>query len=76
LTTREFAAVFELSQSSLNALEKNRILGIEILKRLEIILHFPNVALDFLLINGGHLLYEKWIKATNTLKAIQNRELQ
>lgn len=69
LTTREFSAVFEFSQSSLNALERNRILGSEILKRLEIILNFPNVALDFLLINGGHLMYEKWIKATNSLKA-------
>jgi HipA-like protein len=69
LTTREFAAVFEFSQTSLNALERNRILGSEILKRLEIILNFPSVALDFLQINGGHLIYEKWIKATNKLKA-------
>jgi HipA-like protein len=71
LTTREFAAVFEFSQSSLNALERNRILGSEILKRLEIILNFPNVALDFLLVNGGHLIHEKWIKATNKLKEQQ-----
>ncbi|MBA3604070.1 MAG: HipA N-terminal domain-containing protein [Parachlamydiaceae bacterium] len=71
LTTREFSSVFEFSQSSLNALERNRILGSEILKRLEIILNFPNVALDFLLINGGHLIYEKWIKATNWLKAMK-----
>lgn len=68
LTTREFSAIFEFSQSSLNALERNRILGSEILKRLEIILNFHNVALDFLLINGGHLTYEKWVKATNKLK--------
>ncbi len=72
LTTREFSAVFEFSQSSLNALERNRILGNEILKRLEIILNFPNVALDFLLVNGGHLIYEKWITATNKLKATKN----
>jgi HipA-like protein len=72
LTTREFSAIFEFSQSSLNALERNRILGNEILKRLEIILNFPNVALDFLLINGGHLIYEKWVKATNKLKEEQN----
>ncbi|MFI5343339.1 MAG: hypothetical protein ACHQUC_03865 [Chlamydiales bacterium] len=31
MTTREFSAVFEFSQSSLNALERNRILGSEIL---------------------------------------------
>lgn len=71
LTTREFSAIFEFSQSSLNALERNRILGSEILKRLEIILNFPNVALDFLLVNGGHLIHEKWIKATNKLKEQQ-----
>lgn len=59
LTTREFSAIFEFSQSSLNALERNRILGSEILKRLEIILNFPKVALDFLFINGGHVVYEK-----------------
>ena len=71
LTTREFSAIFEFSQSSINALERNRILGSEILKRLEIILNFPNVALDFLRVNGGHLIYEKWIKAANKLKEQQ-----
>ena len=70
LTTREFSAIFEFSQSALNALERNRILGSEILKRLEIILNFPSVALDFLFINGGCLIYEKWIKATNVLKGL------
>lgn len=74
LTTREFAAIFEFSQSSLNALERNRILGSEILKRLEIILNFKDVALDFLVINGGHLIYEKWMNATNKLKEMQNTE--
>jgi len=68
LTTREFSAIFEFSQSSLNALERNRILGSEILKRLEIILNFPSVALHFLLINGGYVIYDKWVKATNKLK--------
>jgi HipA-like protein len=71
LTTREFAAVFEFSQTSLNAFERNRILGSTIPKRLEIILNFPEVALDFLLINGGFLIYKKWLKATSELKSIQ-----
>ncbi len=70
LTTREFAAVFEFSQASLNALERNRILGSEIMKRLEIILNFPAVALYFLFVNGGHLIDEKWNKANNQLKAM------
>lgn len=68
LTTREFSAIFEFSQSSLNALERNRIVGSEILKRLEIILNFPSVASYFLLINGGHVIYEKWLKSVNKLK--------
>lgn len=67
LTTREFAAVFEFSQNSLNALEKGRITGSEILKRLEVLLHFPNVALYFLLVNSGYLIHEKWVAASEKL---------
>lgn len=74
LTTREFAAVFEFSQASLNALERNRILGSEIMKRLEIILNFPAVALYFLFINGGHLIDEKWSKANDRLKAMSQNQ--
>lgn len=70
LTTREFAKVFEISQTSLNALERKRIIGHEILKRLEIILNYPNVALDFLLINGGVLIDETLINATKKLKSL------
>lgn len=68
LTTREFAKVFEFSQPSLNALERGRTSGKDILKRLEILLNFPAVALDFLIINGGHLIYDKWIAAVEYLK--------
>lgn len=73
LTTREFASVFELSQASLNAFERGRSAGKEISKRLETILHFPVVALDFLLFNGGCLMYEKWEKATDILKEIGSK---
>lgn len=68
LTTREFAAVFELSQNTLNSFERGRRGGVEILKRLEIILYFPNVALYFLTINSGYLAHEKWIIASAALK--------
>lgn len=68
LTTREFAAVFEFSQNSLNALERGRRGGIEIMKRLEILLHFPSVALYFLLVNRGHVTHEKWVHASDKLK--------
>ena len=68
LTTREFAAVFEFSQNSLSALEKKRREGTEILKRLEILLQFPEVALYFLLVNSGYLTHEKWLAASDKLK--------
>ena len=73
LTTREFAAVFEFSQNSLNALERGRRAGIEIIKRLEILLRFPEVALYFLLINRGHLTHEKWVNASDTLKMLAKK---
>ncbi|MCX6990652.1 MAG: HipA N-terminal domain-containing protein [Chlamydiae bacterium] len=75
LTTREFAAIFEFSQNSLNALERGRRAGIEILKRFEILLHFPNVALFFLEVNSGHLTYEKWVIASEKLKMLAQNKL-
>lgn len=68
LTTREFAAVFEFSHTSLNAFEKGRTSGKDILKRLEILLNFPAVSLDLLFVNSGHLVYEKWNNAVEQLK--------
>jgi HipA-like protein len=73
LTTREFAAVFEFSQNSLNALERARKTGTEIIKRLEILLHFPPVALYFLLINRGYLTHEKWVNASDKLKMLAKK---
>ena len=68
LSSREFAKVFEFSQATLLGFEKNRILGPEILKRLEIILTFPTVALHLLTVNRGYVPYEKWVHAISTLK--------
>lgn len=70
LSSREFAAVFEFSQTSLNAFERNRILGSEILKRLEILINFPAVSAHLLFLNGGCLIHEKWKKALHALKKI------
>lgn len=67
-TTREFANVFEISQASLNALERNRIAGKEIVKRLEIIINFPAIALYYLMINGGFLSYHKRDQAIKIFK--------
>lgn len=75
LTTREFAAVFELSQASLNAFERGRSSGKDLVKRLDVLLHFPAVALDLLLINGGHLMHEKWVHAVKTLEAMAKKDL-
>lgn len=66
-TTREFAEIFEIPQASLNALERKRSSGKDLLKRLNIIIRFPAVALYFLLINGGILPYEKHQKAEEFL---------
>lgn len=71
LTTREFAKAFEFSQPSLNALERGRTSGKDILKRLEILLNFPAVALDLLILNSGCLVYDKWIAAVAQLKKIK-----
>ena len=70
LTTREFAQVFELSLSSLHSVEHDRNPGPEILRRLDIILNFPAVALDYLLVNQGHLMHEKWVHATRVLSPL------
>ena len=66
-TTREFAKIFEFSQPSLNALERGRTSGKDILKRLEILLYYPAVALDLLLLNSGYLNYDKWMFAMKTI---------
>lgn len=71
MTTREFSSVFEFSQSSLNALERNRTSGKDNLKRIEILLNFPAVALDLLLMNRGFVAYDKWIKAVEKLKELR-----
>lgn len=67
LTTREFAQIFEISQGALNALERERSSGKDLLKRLEIIVRFPVVALYFLFINGGILQDEKRERAKKEL---------
>ncbi len=69
LTTREFAQIFEISQPALNALERKRSSGKDLLKRLEIIAKFPDVALYFLLINGGILQSQKMKHAKEQLGA-------
>lgn len=73
-TTREFAEIFEISQSSLNALERKRKTGKEILKRLEIIVRFPDVAIYYLTLNGGVLSNEKWQAAESHLKKMRKVE--
>lgn len=68
LTTREFAKVFELSQSAYSAVETGRLSGKDLLKRLEIIYKFPDVAAYLLYVNGGALQSEKLQHAFDVLK--------
>ena len=68
LSTREFAQIFELSQSSLNLLERRHRSGKDILKRLEIVIRFPEVAAYYFKIHGGLLSPEKWKKASDYLQ--------
>jgi len=68
LTTREFAHIFEITQASLSALERGTISGREILKRLELIVQFPEVALYYLHINGYILINERFNKADTYLQ--------
>ncbi len=72
-TTREFAYVFEISQSSLNALERGRSSGKDLLKRLEIIMKFPEAALYLVTVNGGVLAPEKWAHAMKILSNPRDR---
>lgn len=60
LTTREFGELFEIPQASLNALERGRSSGKDLLKRLELIVKFPDVALYLLEVNGGYLVSDKY----------------
>ncbi len=74
-TTREFAHVFEIPQASVNALERKRCSGKDLLKRLEIIIRFPTVALYLLIINGGILPHEKWHQAEAVLRKMGGEKL-
>jgi HipA-like protein len=69
LTTREFASVFELSQSSVNAIERKRGTRREVLKQLEILIHFPDVALQYVIYNGGYLFHDKLVNCKKVLRA-------
>lgn len=59
LTTRDFAKVFEIPQASLNALERGRSSGKDLLKRLELIVRIPEVALYLVMMNGGVLANDR-----------------
>lgn len=65
LTTREFAYIFEISQSSLNALETKRSPGRDLLRKLEILIRFPDIVRYFVSINGGILMPDKLANLKN-----------
>jgi HipA-like protein len=59
LTIREFSNCFEISKSSLIRIEKDNFLGKELMKRIEIYIKFPKVALEQIYRKGGCLSDEK-----------------
>ncbi len=69
LTTREFAHIFEISQSSLTALEQGKLRGKDLLKRLEFIVLFPDTALYMLTLHGGILHNAKLRHAISAIKS-------
>lgn len=68
LTIREFAGVFDLSTTTLMAVERGKNSGREVLKRLEIYYRYPDVALKEIFIRGGVLHEKKRIRIIQILK--------
>ena len=58
----------------LNALERNRRSGKDILKRLEVIVRFPEVGLYLLIMNGGILQQSKFDKAKKNLLSLVEQQ--
>ncbi|KPK32254.1 MAG: hypothetical protein AMS24_04615 [Chlamydiae bacterium SM23_39] len=75
-STREFAYIFEIPQASINALEKKRYSGKDLLKRFEIIVKFPQVAIYFIKLNGGILPFDKKKNALKILLKIPKIEFE
>ncbi len=59
LTTREFSDCFDITQSALVNIEKNKLSGKEIFKRLDLYVTFPEAAIYQIKISGGKLHSEK-----------------
>src|SRR3990167_4052457 len=55
LTVREFCELFDIATSTLHRIEKNRTSGKDTLKRLEIYLNLPEVALYEIMKNGDKI---------------------
>jgi HipA-like protein len=69
LTTREFSLCFDLPRLALMQIENGRSAGKEILKRIELYLHFPEVALFEIQRYGGAINHHKKRNAIKVLKA-------
>ncbi len=76
LTIREFANVFNISTTTVMAIEGGKRLGKEALRRIEIYYLYPNVAIDEIHIRGGILHETKKVKVLKVLreKADKHRE--
>ncbi len=76
LTVREFCELFDIATSTLHRIEKNKTSGKDTLKRLEIYLHFPKVALYEIMKNGDKInetkrnLVEKILQSDEKFQAL------
>ena len=71
LTAREFAVCFSISLASLNRIETGKATGKEILKRLEIYIKFPEVALFEFQRNSGKIHLQKKRHAEKVLEMVR-----
>lgn len=72
LTTREFCHLFEIAQSSLHFIEKGDKVGKDVLKRLELIVRFPEVAWHQYYLNGAALPLAKRKHVVSILQTLSH----
>jgi HipA-like protein len=67
-SVKEFAAAFDFSPAAITRIEKKQSSGRDILKRLEIYVAYPEVALDQLKLRSGHIHPNKYKTAAAYLR--------
>lgn len=68
LSVRDFATCFDFSPSAITRIERGQVSGREVLKRVEIYVRFPSVALFQLERRGGALHGDKYLNIATELR--------